>query len=42
MYSVTPGTIATAPSDDTAAGDEPLIQQRIEDSIEAPGGSAAF
>ena len=37
-----PGTIAAAPSDDTATGNEPLIQQRIEDSIEAPGGSVTF
>ena len=41
-YGVTPGTIAAVPSDNTAVGDEPLIQQRIEDSIEAPGGAAAF
>ena len=41
-YGVAPGTIAATPSDDTAMGDEPLIQQRIKDSIEAPGGSVAF
>lgn len=41
-YGVVPGTIAAAPSDDTAVGDEPLIQRRIEDLIEAPGGSTIF
>ena len=41
-YGVVPGTIAAAPSDNTATGDEPLIQQRIENSIEAPGGSVTF
>ena len=42
MYGVVPGAITAAPSDDAAAGDEPLIQRRIEDLIEAPGGSTAF
>ena len=36
VYGVTPGIIATVPSDDIATGDEPLIQQRIEDLVEAP------
>ena len=33
---VAPSTIATVPSDDIATGDEPLIQQRIQDLVEAP------
>ena len=33
---VTPSTIATIPSDGIATGDEPLIQQRIQDLVEAP------
>ena len=42
MYSAVPGAITAVPSDDMAAGDEPLIQWRIEDLIEAPGGLTAF
>ena len=42
MYGVAPGSVAAVPSDNTATGDEPLIQQRIEDLIEAPGGTTAF
>ena len=36
VHGVTPGTIAAVPSEDIATGDEPLIQQRIEDLVEAP------
>jgi hypothetical protein len=36
MYGVAPGTVAVVPDDATAGGDEPLIQQRIEDLIETP------
>jgi hypothetical protein len=42
LYGVEPATaIATAPNN-TAASDEPLIQQRIEDLVEVPGGSTEF
>ena len=41
-YGVVPGTVAAVPSDDTATGDEPLIQQCIEDLLETPGGSTVF
>ena len=41
IYGVAPG--ATVVPDNTAVnGDEPLIQRRIEDLIEAPGGATAF
>jgi hypothetical protein len=36
MSGVAPGTVAVVPDDATAGGDEPLIQQRIEDLIETP------
>lgn len=41
MYGVEPGTMAAMPSDDGGATDgESLIQQRVRDFIEAPGGVA--
>ena len=41
-YGVAPGTAAAPDDDDTAVGDESLIQQRIADLIEAPGGATVF
>ena len=41
-YGVASGTAAAPNDDDTAVGDESLIQQRIADLIEAPGGTTAF
>jgi len=42
VHGVAPGTIAAVPSNDIATGDEPLIQQRIEDLVEAPQGASVF
>ena len=41
-YGVAPGAVAVTPDNATMGGDEPLIQQRIEDLIEAPGGATDF
>ena len=42
-FGVAPGAVAATPGDDdAAAGGELLIQQRIEDFIEAPGGATMF
>lgn len=41
-FGVAAGAVATVPSDDTTGGDESLIQQRIEDLIEAPGDATVF
>ena len=42
MFGVAPGAVAALPGDDTTAGGESLMQQRIEDFIEAPGGATMF
>lgn len=39
-YGVEPGAVADPPSVIAIAGDESLIQQRVEDLIETPGSSA--
>jgi hypothetical protein len=41
-YGVAPGALAPVPDNRTAREDEPLMQQRIEDLIETPGGSTDF
>ena len=41
IYGVAPGA-AVVPDNTAVNGDEPLIQRRIEDLIEAPGGATAF
>jgi hypothetical protein len=41
-YGVAPGTVAIALANTTVGEDEPLIQQRIEDLIETPGGATTF
>jgi hypothetical protein len=41
-YGVAIGTLAPVPDNTTTGEDEPLMQQRIEDLIETPGGSTDF
>lgn len=41
-YGVVPGATAAVPDGALVDGDEPPMQQRIEDLIETPGGSTEF
>lgn len=41
-FGVAPGAVAITPNDDTTAGNESLMQQCIEDLIEAPRCATLF